>query len=149
MGVPGTCTRININGESKKNPNLSLSLSPPTPFPVFLHLICVQLPPPSLPLSLYLRFLVIVAGRGWTFRRRDDFIYTAAQTTRVSVASREGARSGAGRWHGQNVERGRGRREGNSFRILYPASATRQLIHPLLPVDDIGNEDFISILGGV
>lgn len=28
MGVPGTFTRININGESKKNPNLSLSLSP-------------------------------------------------------------------------------------------------------------------------
>lgn len=149
MGVPGTCTRININGESKKNPNLSLSLSP-YPLSSLLTLdLCSITATFSPSLSLYLRFLVIVAGRGWTFRRRDDFIYTAAQTTRVSVASREGARSGAGRWHGQNVERGRGRREGNSFRILYPASATRQLIHPLLPVDDIGNEDFISILGGV
>lgn len=92
--------------------------------------------------------------RGWTSfrtRRRDDFIYTAAQTTRVSVASR--VRSGAERADGTDKTCDDGGREGtsgNSFRILYPASATRQLIHPPLPLWTTSvNEDFISILGGV
>lgn len=81
---------------------------------------------------------------------RRFYLYGGANHPRLrGVEGRSAKRSG------QMARTKRGTREGtsgNSFRILYPASATRQLIHPSSPppsLDDIGNEDFISILGGV
>lgn len=93
--------------------------------------------------------------RGWTSfrtRRRDDFIYTAAQTTRVSVASR--VRSGAERADGTDKTCDDGGREGGNVG-QFVSHFISGLGHPSadsppLPLWTTSvNEDFISILGGV
>lgn len=142
---------------NKYQPNRKKSRSQTLSSP-FLDLICVQLPPPSLSLSpfpykssCYRRVVAYADGR----RGVATILFIRRRKPPASpwrLREREAERSGAGRWHGQNAcNDGRKGASGNSFRILYPASATRQLIHPPLPLPFTTsvNEDFISILGGV
>lgn len=130
--------------ESKK---ITILTPPPSLFlhRAFLDVICVQLPAASLSVCVFL----LQASR----RTRMDvsdvqasrrfYLYGGANHPRLrGVASGEAERSGQmARTKRATMEGGgRGGREGNSFRILYPASATRQPIHP--PLDDIGERGF-------
>lgn len=161
MGVPGTCTRININRVAESKKITSLTPPPPPPSSLLRLDLCsitgtfsFSL---SLPLCFCMRFLVTGEsscadgrrfGRGVAtilfIRRRKP---PASPWRRECEAERSGQMARTKR---ATMEGGREGTSGNSFRILYPASATRQLIHPPLPLWTTSvNEDFISILGGV